>query len=55
MDERKWKVEIVEFVTDEVVKTFAADGTDRRTAERIDDGLTYNLDHEHFFTRIVAA
>ena len=46
-----WKIEVVEAATDKVVKTLMA-GSERE-ANRIDDGLNINLNHESFFTRVV--
>lgn len=46
-----WKVEVVEWTTNKVVKTFKADSENK--ASRIDNGLNINLNHEAFFTRIV--
>lgn len=46
-----WKIEVVEAATDKVVKTLMADS--EREANRIDDGLNINLNHEAFFTRVV--
>ncbi len=46
-----WKIEVVDSTTDKVVKTFKADS--EREANRIDDGLNINLNHEAFWTRVV--
>lgn len=47
-------VEIVEHATGEVVHRSANPMTERQ-ADRADEGFNINLDHEHFFTRVVEA
>lgn len=44
-------VEIVEFGTDQVV--YRSKAVPERQADKIDDGLNINLNHERFFTRVV--
>lgn len=44
-------VEIVNYETDEIATRMGPHT--ERTAERIEDGANRNLDHEHWFTRIV--
>lgn len=44
-------VEIVDDETEEVVKRMGPHT--ERTADRIEDGVNINLNHERFFTRIV--
>lgn len=47
----KFYVEVVRRQNDEVVKTIGPiDG--ERTAERTEDGVNINLNHEDYFTRI---
>jgi len=50
-DETQYVVEVVETATDKV--EYRSKPTYERRAEKIEDGLSINLDHEHFFTRIV--
>ena len=47
----KYIVEVVRFENEEVVKRIECD-TERK-ADRVDDGLNINLNHEDFYTRIV--
>lgn len=42
-------IEVVEFETGKVVKTLGP--MDDRTAEKCDDGMQRNLNHEMFYTR----
>lgn len=51
MTGKKWKVEVVAYENDEVVKTIPCD--DERSAERVERGVEINMDHERFFTRVV--
>ena len=44
-----FKIEIVNKSTDEVVETMTAKS--RRGADRIEDGVLINLDHDRFFVR----
>ncbi len=44
-------VEIVNYDTEEVVKRIEC-GSERR-ADKVDDGVNINLNHEDYFTRIV--
>lgn len=46
-------IEVVEFDTGKVVKTLGPMGD--RNAEKCDDGMQHNLNHQRFFTRIVEA
>lgn len=46
-----WKVEVIEYYTGNIVKTLEAKS--ERAADRIDDGININLDHDAFFTRVV--
>ena len=45
-------VEIVEYETEQVVDRIDCGASGRR-ADRIDDGVNINLNHERFYTRIV--
>lgn len=45
-------VEIVEYATEEVVKQSGPHS--ERRADKLDDGLNINLNHERYFTRIVS-
>ena len=45
------KVQIVEIEGEEVVKEF--DCITERQAERVERGVSLNLDHLHYFTRII--
>ena len=47
----KFKIEVVQYDTLEVVKSFSASNSS--SANRIDDGLNINLDHDNYFTRII--
>lgn len=44
-------VEIVEYNTGKVIKRMGP--MTRHSAERVDDGVNINLNHEEFYTRIV--
>ena len=46
-------VEVVRTDTGKVVKRLGP--MSERKADRVEDGMALNLDHEHYFTRIVAA
>lgn len=45
-------VEVVEYATEEVVKQLGPNSEWR--ANKIDDGMNINLNHERYFTRIVS-
>jgi hypothetical protein len=47
----KWFVEIVEYGTNAVIERI--DCKSENGAERTDDGVNINLNHEKFFTRVV--
>ena len=47
----KYIVEVVEYDTDEVVRSIDC-GESKRRAEKCMDGLDINLDYERFYTRI---
>ena len=51
--EEKFYVEIVKFDNDEIVKRMGPMNSWR--ADRVDTGANQNLNHEHYFTRIVSA
>lgn len=46
-------VEVVDAKTGKVVKRVGP--VTERKADRVEGGMTVNLDHEHYFTRIVPA
>ena len=46
----KYIIEIIEYVTETVVKRMET--TSERKAERIEDGVNINLNHEDFYTQI---
>ncbi|MGF6996843.1 hypothetical protein [Paraburkholderia sp. GAS32] len=48
----KWFVEIVEYATDKVEKRIEC--ASEHLVEKTDSGANRNLDHEHFFTRVVS-
>lgn len=48
----EWKVQVIAFETNEVVKEISA--PTERQAGRIDDGLNVNLNHDKFFTVVVS-
>lgn len=48
----KWFVEVVEYGTDTVIERI--DCKSEKGAERTDDGVNINLNHEQYFTRIVS-
>ena len=50
--EQTWKVQVIAYDTDEVIKEIAV--PTERQADRVDDGLNINLDHEKYFTRVVS-
>lgn len=47
----KWIVEIVEYDTGRIER--AIDCESARRAERVDDGVNINLNHDRYYTRIV--
>jgi len=51
---RTYTVEVVAYEADTVVKRIPC-GSDKRKAEKVDDGLQHNLNHTDFFTRITEA
>lgn len=48
-----WRVEVVEFATEAVVKSI--DCASERSADKVDRGVNINLNHERFFTRVVSS
>ncbi len=46
-----WFVDIIEYEGDKVEKTLGPYGTERQ-ADRADDGVNINLNHERFYTRV---
>jgi hypothetical protein len=46
----KWKIKVIDAESGEVVKTMET--ATERAANRIDDGLNINLNHERFYTLI---
>ena len=46
-----YRVEVVHFETEEVVKSLDAKSETR--ADKLEDGLNINLDHDNYFTRRV--
>lgn len=46
------KVEVIEYSTDEVVNTIEC-GASKSHAEKVEDGININLNHDEYFTRIV--
>ena len=51
MSKTKYLIEVIDYQTNEVVKTMET--TSQRQADRIEDGLNINLNHDAFFTRTV--
>jgi hypothetical protein len=49
----KMKIEIVEFETEKVIKTFDVTGKSERQIEKIENGININLDLERFYSRVV--
>lgn len=49
----EWIIEVVSYAGDEVVHTVPG-GKSVGRANRIDDGMQRNLDHERYFTRLVS-
>jgi len=47
-----YRIEVVEYETDEVVRTLDG-GVSEKHAEKVDDGLNRNLNHERFYTRLM--
>lgn len=47
------RVEVVSYDTEQVVKVVSV--PPGASAERVDRGVNINLDHEHYFTRLVEA
>ena len=47
-----WVIEVVEFDTEEVIHTVECRGG-KHMAEKADDGMQHNLNHEKYYTRIV--
>lgn len=50
MSGKKWVVKIIEIETDDVIEEFPTES--ERTADRIHDGISINLDHENFYLEI---
>lgn len=50
MTVKKYAIEVVNESTHEVVKTLYA--TDERMADKVESGVSINLDHDRYFTRI---
>lgn len=48
-----WKVEIRYHEDDSVEHTVGEEGMPRRVAERVENGVNINLDHERFYTELV--
>jgi hypothetical protein len=48
----EWKVQVISCESGEVVKELVC--PNERTANRVDDGLNINLNHEKFYTLVVA-
>lgn len=48
----EYVVEVLEIETNKVVKTMGPVSSERR-AEKVDDGLNINLNHNEFYTQIV--
>ena len=46
-----FKVQIIEYGTENVVKEIPC--SSERKAEKVDRGVSINLDHEHYYTMIV--
>lgn len=44
-----WYVEIVSYETDKVIKRMGP--MSRHVAEKVDDGVQHNLNHDQYFTR----
>jgi hypothetical protein len=53
MSEKLWKIEIRYHADDNVEHTVSPEGVLRHRAEKIEDGININLDHERFYTEIV--
>lgn len=47
-----YRVEMIEYATGDVVKVMDG-GTSERTADRLDNGVNRNLNHERFYTRVM--
>ena len=53
MNNTTWNVNLINSETGEVEKVFEAQT--KRAAERIDDGLNINLNHDKYYTEVVRA
>lgn len=51
--EDKWCIRIMNAETDEVEHVLAPEGKSRNLAEKIEDGVNVNLDHERYYTDVV--
>lgn len=47
------KIQIVSTERHEVIKSIDVTGKSKRQIEKIEDGMNINLDHDHYFTRLV--
>ncbi len=50
MASKKWRVEIVAYEGDKVVKTMEA--MSERQAEKLERGVSINMNHENYYTRV---
>lgn len=48
-----YTVQVIEYATSEVVKKIQCDN--ERMADRVERGLSINLNHDRFFTQVVRA
>lgn len=48
----KWTVVIVESATSEVIQRFDVEANTIKPAEKIEDGININLDHDKYHTEI---
>jgi hypothetical protein len=49
---KKLYIEVVEYETDKVIKKVDVSDKSWRQAERVQDGMDRNLNHEKFYTRL---
>jgi hypothetical protein len=48
-DKNKWRIEVCEHGTDTVIHTVEC--RSEKSAERAEDGMQHNLNHEKYYTR----
>lgn len=50
MDDKNWKVDVIDGSTGDVVRTIAC--KTERDAERVERGLLVNMNHDRYYTQV---